>query len=44
MWAEAAFEGAEHSISTANVPAGRYVLTVTDDYGVVEEQQILIKP
>lgn len=44
LWAEGMFTGDSHRLSTANVPAGRYTLRVSDDYGVIEERQILIKP
>lgn len=44
LWAEGMFTGESHSLSTASIPAGRYTLRVTDDYGLVEERQILIKP
>ena len=44
LWAEGMFTGNSHRLSTENIPAGRYTLRVTDDFGVVEERQILIKP
>lgn len=44
LWAEGMFIGDSHSLSTENIPAGRYTLRVSDDYGLVEEKQILIKP
>jgi hypothetical protein len=44
LWAEGMFTGDAHRLSTENIPAGRYTLRVSDDYGVVEERQILIKP
>jgi hypothetical protein len=42
-WAEGTFQGTRYRLSTAEIPAGRYTLRVTDDYGVVSEKQILIK-
>jgi hypothetical protein len=44
LWAEGMFTGDSHRLSTENIPAGRYILRVSDDFGVVEERQILIKP
>jgi hypothetical protein len=44
LWAEGMFAGDSHRLSTENIPAGRYTLRVSDDYGVIEERQILIKP
>ena len=44
VWAEETFQGDRHSVSTADMPAGRYSLKVIDDHGVVEERTILIKP
>jgi arabinan endo-1,5-alpha-L-arabinosidase len=44
LWAEGMFVGDSHRLSTENIPAGRYTLRVSDDYGVIEERQILIKP
>src|SRR5688572_19191297 len=41
--AEEVFEGVKHSISTADIPAGRYVLRVVGDYGLIGEHEILIK-
>jgi arabinan endo-1,5-alpha-L-arabinosidase len=43
VWTEGTFEGTRYRLSTAEVPAGRYVLRVSDDYGLVSEKQILIK-
>jgi arabinan endo-1,5-alpha-L-arabinosidase len=43
VWAEGTFQGTRYRLSTAEVPAGRYVLRVSDDFGVVSEKQILIK-
>ena len=44
LWAEGMFTGDSHRLSTADIPAGRYSLRVSDDYGLVEERQILIRP
>jgi arabinan endo-1,5-alpha-L-arabinosidase len=44
LWAEGMFTGDSHTLSTENIPAGRYNLRVSDDYGVIEERQILIRP
>lgn len=41
--AEGAFSGAKYSLNIADVPAGKYVLRVIGDYGVIEERAILIK-
>jgi arabinan endo-1,5-alpha-L-arabinosidase len=43
VWAESVFAGAKHTLSTVDVPAGRYTLRVIDESGAVEEQEILIK-
>jgi arabinan endo-1,5-alpha-L-arabinosidase len=43
LWAEGTFEGTRYRLSTADIPAGKYILRVIDDYGVISEKQILIK-
>lgn len=43
-WAEGMFTGESHRLSTENIPAGRYILRVSDDFGVLEERQILVRP
>jgi arabinan endo-1,5-alpha-L-arabinosidase len=43
-WAESTFTGAKYRLNLTDVPAGRYRLRVIDDYGVVTEREILIKP
>ena len=44
VWAEGAFSGAAHTLSTAAVPAGEYTLRVTGDNGLIEERQVLVRP
>ena len=44
LWAEGIFTGDSHRLSTENIPAGRYTLRVSDNYGLIEERPILIKP
>jgi arabinan endo-1,5-alpha-L-arabinosidase len=41
--AETVFEGTKHSLSTADIPAGRYLLRVIGDYGLIGEREILLK-
>ena len=41
--AEGSFDGASHTLSTANIPAGAYTLRVLGDAGVIEERNILMK-
>ena len=43
VWAEDSFDGASHTLSTANIPAGAYTLRVLGDAGVIEERNILMK-
>jgi hypothetical protein len=43
-WVEGTFEGTRYRLNVGDVPAGRYVLRVVDDYGLVSEREILIKP
>ena len=44
VWAEGVFDGAAHTLSTAEMPAGAYTLRVTGDNGLIEERKILIRP
>jgi arabinan endo-1,5-alpha-L-arabinosidase len=44
VWAEGAFNGAAHTLSTADVPAGAYTLRVSGDNGLIEERKILLRP
>ena len=44
VWAEGVFNGAAHTLSTAEMPAGAYTLRVTGDNGLIEERKILLRP
>jgi arabinan endo-1,5-alpha-L-arabinosidase len=43
IWAQSAFSENGHTLSVANVPAGRYSVRVIDDAGRVVERPVLIK-
>lgn len=43
-WAEGTFSGSKYRLRVVDVPAGKYRLRVIDDFGVVSEREILIKP
>jgi hypothetical protein len=44
VWAEGAFPGLTHTLSTADIPAGSYTLRVMGNTGTIEERKILIRP